>query len=85
LDVAEPDEFHIIEEPAKHHGYAVGRQAALDRLNQRSYLQMVPKMGMDVLCHEMDTHLWNSFVENSFRANGTTPITYTYDCDSRQV
>eukprot|EP00747_Dinoflagellata_sp_TGD_P093119 gnl/TRDRNA2_/TRDRNA2_165649_c0_seq4.p1 gnl/TRDRNA2_/TRDRNA2_165649_c0~~gnl/TRDRNA2_/TRDRNA2_165649_c0_seq4.p1 ORF type:complete len:281 (-),score=15.78 gnl/TRDRNA2_/TRDRNA2_165649_c0_seq4:48-890(-) len=82
FDIADPGENHIsiIEEGAKSHGLSLGRNEALVKLRNRSYMREITQEGLRMLCGGMDRDLWEGFEEGSLGAPNER-VPYTGDCD----
>mmetsp|Transcript_27763 Transcript_27763/g.64146 ORF Transcript_27763/g.64146 Transcript_27763/m.64146 type:complete len:313 (+) Transcript_27763:67-1005(+) len=79
--VAMPDELQTISGPSKTHGHAIGREAALLKLENRSYLTELSVGMHSKLCGLLNTTLLDGVVEGKFLpAEKQAP--YTADCES---
>lgn len=69
LNLTLPDTFDIIESPAKSHGDAVGRAAAIQRIQNREYLQNYEPEELTEICREL-----------KYFSSVTARFSYTDDC-----
>lgn len=81
---AQPLEFRTVDEPAKDHGNPVGREAALERLRTRSFLEVLSDEELSLLCAGVNETLplllesYEGFYTNTSRH-------YYQDCKSQRA
>mmetsp|Transcript_114492 Transcript_114492/g.202018 ORF Transcript_114492/g.202018 Transcript_114492/m.202018 type:complete len:300 (+) Transcript_114492:298-1197(+) len=76
-----PSEIKLLEAPAKDHGDAVGREAALAKLATRSWMNnfKFDAAGLEVLCKGLDRSLIKDIVEGTDLDAGEQ-VPYSHDC-----
>eukprot|EP00403_Amphidinium_massartii_P010027 CAMPEP_0178410246 /NCGR_PEP_ID=MMETSP0689_2-20121128/20879_1 /TAXON_ID=160604 /ORGANISM="Amphidinium massartii, Strain CS-259" /LENGTH=337 /DNA_ID=CAMNT_0020031413 /DNA_START=70 /DNA_END=1083 /DNA_ORIENTATION=+ len=78
--VAQPAEFRMISTAAKSHGYAVGREDALKKLQQRTYMTEFSPQLKEKLCGLLDKDLVQGIVQGQY-LESTKRRSYLSDCD----
>lgn len=77
-----PEVAVLMETEAKKHGQAVGREAAIEKLKNRAYLDAVEKTDLEAICRGIDTDVLQGYVEGTYlkSEDESLRVDYTYDC-----
>lgn len=74
--VGEQTTITLMEGPAKDHGDATGRLLALEKLDKRSYMQVIPETLHKMVCTGFDRDLLQEFREATLEGH----VSYMKDC-----
>jgi len=69
--------LHVVDEPAKDHGDAVGRAEALTKLESRPWLAEMGSAGLQAICPHLSKKLIGNLKEGNY---GTHKLRYYQDC-----